>query len=246
MEKPKWHWIWVWAIKAGIAFILELAMIFLGDLRLPCASIPIDVPCGLIVGVLAVLLFFLLLGIVQLCWFSISKIIYHLKHLTRKETIGDFSPTIFQDKNILYLKITCPKKVLFCANVTYSLEYLKPELSRIEKTKPKTKSELYSNLLKNVIDPGTIKISNWFDFPFTKVRRNNIAKIPVFEIDSKEEIFYLFRKSGKPRTFWNNEMFPQLDEISFGHGEYDFKMKISAKPFLGKKIIQHFSFPLKF
>jgi hypothetical protein len=245
MEKFKWRWIWIWAIKSGIAFILEVAVIFLSNLHAPCAFVPINVSCGFIVSVLAVLLFFVLLGAVQLCWYGFSKIIYGLKH-SHKEILGDFFPTIYRDKNIFYLKITCPNKVFLYANVTYSLEYLKPESLQVKKTEPKTRSELITGLVKNIFNPSTIKISNLFDFPSIKVRRNNIGLIPVFEIDSEEGIFYLFRKSGRPKTFWNKEMLPQLDEMSFGHGEYNFKMMISANDFRKKKIVQPFLFPIEF
>lgn len=182
---------------------------------------------------------------IQLFWSGIKKLI-HIKNTFQKEIQGDFYPTISQENNIFYLKITCPKKILFCTTVTFSLEYLKPESSRIENTKIKTKNELYKNLIGNVLNPDTIKTSRWFDFPSAKARRNKISKIPIFEIDPKEEIFYLFRKSGKPKMFRNDEKFSQLDEVSFGHGEYDFKMIISARNSLGKKIIQPFSFPIKF
>ncbi len=170
-----------------------------------------------------------------------------LKYSYQKEILGNFSPIIYQDKNIFYLKIICPKEVLSYATVTYSLEYLKSELLKIEKTKPNTKNEFHHNLINNMLkSPDIIKTSLRYNFPFIKIGKDDIGLIPIFEIDSKEEIFYLFRESGKPKIFWNDEMFPKLDEISFGHGEYNFKIILSACNSFGKKIVQPFLFPIKY
>lgn len=185
--------------------------------------------------ILAILLISIL---VQLSWGGIKKLIQIKKNFQREKE-ADFSPSVYKKGNLYFLKFSCPKNVLFYANITYSLSYFKVPLDKIKKNS--------KNKFQYVIDStiNTIKTSPWYIFPSVKVNKRKSDELPLFRIDSKQQVFYLFRKDKKkPMRDFKEEVI-KLEEMVFECGQHNFEIKILAKGFLGSEFSQKFLYLMK-
>jgi len=242
MGKLKFTWTLFW--QGIIAFCLVLLGELVNDMLLsPSGYCGSSIVLCRVVQVIVFIIILLVAGVLAyIIWKLMSKIAKQFskfKYSFQRKKEVDFSPYIYRDGNIIYMKISCPQKSFLYAVCSYSVKYLK---SKREDHEIKTKSDLINKMISDAMIGATGKQSSWFDYDSIKIKKNTFGRLHLFEIDPDKEIFCLYRDSGMPKRFRNDELFPNLEEISFQRGEYDFEITISARDFLGRVFMQRFPY----
>ena len=179
---------------------------------------------------------------------NIAAIFLRFKNSFQKERMVDFFPVVYWDekRSSVLAIIRFPKKVFLYSKTSAFIRYIKR--NSVQEKEYENKNELYLDLLHQSIQNPQIKERvMWEDNSFSKKIRKGTEKIlNIFTIDSDENIFYISRKGGKPKRFWNNEKIPNLYKLSFGFGKYNFELIIFGVDFFGRNRKQRISFVIEY
>jgi len=172
-----------------------------------------------------------------------------IKHLIQKERAVNFSPVVYWDekKGFVFAEIHSPKNMIFYSKTNVSIKYNKPKMIVQEKNHKHKYDYLMNTLHSQMKNPSIKEAAIWTNNLFsTKIWIGSSKTLNIFTIDKDDNIFYLSRKGKKPKRFWNEETLPEFYDISWKFGNYDFDLNIIGVDFLGRKLIQMFSFSISY